>query len=209
MITDDDKAQEELKALEESYWAEWRRVVVGNAEFQRDLRKLRRGYGLPLDFQNERRHALAWWDEQAKAGLPLQDELQALAERYGLWKRWGRDLLTYTVYGGVTSFLAASLEGSVYIAGGQGRERRIVIGERANIRNPIVQEHITALQSSTDDQPPRPGPSSDGARVFDWRPLREWKQRHPEMTVTELAAVLGYKRSYLSRKLSEVGNEGK
>jgi hypothetical protein len=40
-------------------------------------------------------------------------------------------------------------------------------------------------------------------RKLDWRPLTEWRRRHPEITVTEIAKALGKSRSYVSMKLSE------
>lgn len=210
MTKDWDKAQSELEALEESYWAEWQRLVLGNAEFGRELRQLRRRFGLPLH-ERKLKQLLAWWDEQDREGFPLQAELQALATKHGLWERWGQDLLNFAVYNTTGGILLTNRKGKVVIEGGQGQESKIVIGQDVNIRNPIVQRQIEAWQTVKDDPPPTPGPYTNARdkRKLDWRPLWEWVQRHPEKSITALADELGYERSYFSRKLSAAANEEK
>jgi hypothetical protein len=84
---------------------------------------------------------------------------------------------------------------------------QLVFDEYVDWKNPIVQDYIEQMRGGTLSTPPRPQRSKDNPRKLDWIPVWEWWKRHPDVEVNELARMLGYARSYLSRKLNEVEAE--
>lgn len=79
----------------------------------------------------------------------------------------------------------------------------LIIDDQVDVANPIIQAYILQMQKGF-DAPPKPLPMKNDRRKLDWRPVWEWHKKHPEIGMNDLARLLGYERSYLSRKLNEL-----
>lgn len=146
--------------------------------------------------------------------LPFVGDLQEIAKLYRLdWRKWGRNLEQLALFGN-QAYLGFSMGyggrfNTYRDESGEWKEE-IIITPDMDITNPVVYDAIVRDQRAaimrTD---PIPKPTEiPGKREKDWRPVWEWCKRHPGISDTEVATILGYDRSYLSRKLNEL-NDGK
>jgi len=85
-------------------------------------------------------------------------------------------------------------------------KKEIVIGADVDITNPIVQEDIQSWQQRVDPIP-KPQPMKNNPRKLDWRPVWEWRKRHPGITHEEIAKMLGYTPDYVRHKLAELNQD--
>lgn len=86
--------------------------------------------------------------------------------------------------------------GEVYQTG-----TKVIATPEVAVNNPFVQEFFLhyALKQ---DPPPRPE-RPQGSRRKDSRPLAEWTKRHPQLTLKEVATLVGYDYKYLRHKIRE------
>jgi hypothetical protein len=79
-----------------------------------------------------------------------------------------------------------------------------IITPETDLGNPLVLNFIRQWQARQRDDVPHPGPAQNNKRQLDWRPVWEWRNRHPDVTDAEIAQVLGKNRVTVSRALERL-----
>jgi hypothetical protein len=188
--------------------SEWQRTVVENPEFVAAIQQLRQSLGLPVSGFVA---FVRWLDNtDPEVRQQLRKAIEELIQKHNVRKEWA-EAIWNRVIGGDDFPLGPRLStGLPWVRGWHDGERfrdELVIDEDVDLENPIVQDYIKQLRDAIRSTPPMPQPSKDNPRKLDWIPVWEWSKRHPDVEVNELARMLGYRREYLSRKLSEVEAE--
>lgn len=204
--------------IAESHKAEWERIeaeILSNANLMAEIRALRQRYNLPCT--TEKAHD-KWFSDLGnsqgiEAILKYQDEILELAERYGYGSDKGkltiRSLIEYAepvrwkkISSGYPR-LEAVYQGDNYIG-----LIPVIDADTAlympEVVNAIVRAQHDLLFAS--NPPPRPQPMKNYPRKLDWRPLWEWRKRHPDITLDEIAKKLNYNPVTVRRKLAELDN---
>jgi len=197
-----DKAWQELLEVGEANRREWQRVIEDNLELQADLRALRARYGLSSSYSE----AVRWAESASPKIEELSQELADLAAKHGIPPKWHCALFYLAVLGrpfGAFHGMGFPRGRLVYEDGHFRSE--IVIDSETVVDNPIVQEHIRGLQRQFLEfleGPPRPQPMNNNPRRLDWQPVWEWHRKHPDVTLKELAELLGYSYGYMRQQLT-------
>jgi hypothetical protein len=185
--------------------SEWQRTVEDNREFAEDIKQLRLSFGLPVvGFM-----AFIAWLDNAKFGTEkrLGEEIKVLMKKHNIRAKWFIAIRD-RVIGGDDFLIGPTFEGgfpgSRSWLDGENIKQELIIDENVALDNPIVQNYIKQMLDHSRSTPPQPQPTKNNLRKLDWTPVWEWWKRHPDVGVNELARMLGYDRSYMSRKLNEI-----
>jgi hypothetical protein len=197
-----------LLNIAEAERSEWQRTVVENQEFAAGIQQLRQSLGLPV----ANHMAFIRWLENTDGEIQeqLHKAIEELMDKHHARKEWFGAIWN-RVIGGDKFFMGPSFSLGFPKGKSWYEDGRViyqpVIDETVDRKNPIVQNYIDLMLDGTRSTPPKPQPSKNNPRKLDWIPVWEWWKRHPDVEVNELARMLGYARSYLSRKLNEVEAE--
>ena len=151
---------------------------------------------------------IAWLENtEVEIQERLREAIHDLMEQHHVRENWF-DAIWNRVIGGDDFPIGPSFH-SGFPSGRWWREgdsikHQLVLDENVDLGNPIVQDYIKQMLDHSRSTPPQPQPSKDNPRKLDWTLVWEWWKRHPDVRANELARMLGYDRSYVSRKLNEV-----
>jgi hypothetical protein len=194
-----------LQNIADAEKSEWQRTVIENQEFANDIQQLRQSFGLPVvGFQ-----AFIEWLENTEADIQesLNHAIQALMEKHRIREKWSETIWRRVIGGDdfpIGPSFSLGFPSERWWREGEEIKHQLVIDEHVDLGNPIVQDNIKHWLDHSRSTPPQPQPSKDNRRRLDWTPVWEWWKRHPDVRINDLATMLGYDRSYLSRKLNEV-----
>lgn len=186
---------QELEEMIKAEKSEWERTVIENQALQKDLQILCQSYDLP---KKSLWDAVEWMDKETEKYFEFQAKLTEIAEKHGVNKKWFNALHSKAAWGQYTPHFGA---GGVSLAGSTDSPTKIVLDPNAPISNRYVQESIKRYQKILREPISKPQPSKENPRKLDWRPVKEWSMRHPEVTQKEMAKELGCNVEYLGRKL--------
>jgi hypothetical protein len=196
-VTTHPQALKRLAAQGDADAVEWERLVTDNVKLQLDLRVLRGKYGLPI---TEGRLT-------GETAQRLWSDLSALRVKHRLPEKWRLHLYLLAVFGelGQPSGIVLPVSRSRQLGDGTVKHELIITPE-TDLDNPLVREFIKLWQEEHRDLPPQPQPVLGNTRKLDWRPVLEWKKRHPWVTHGEIDAMLGYApgSGRTRRKLAEL-----
>ena len=218
-VTDNERYWKQLDDIARANESRYRRLVTENEALQAELKELKNQYPeFPFADHTKWRN---WIDAETKrwARNPhqyihretqLRTDIHELAKRYKIPKDWEGYLFEMVVL--VKPLLSGPLisfgfpEGR-YTDDNSELRHELIITPEVPINNPIIQDYIKGSLSQPLDKPPKPMPMKDNPRKLDWRPVYEWKKRHPGVTDEQIAEMLGYNRVTVTRKLSEFSDK--
>ncbi len=79
-----------------------------------------------------------------------------------------------------------------------------IITPETDLKNPLILDTIKQWQAGRIKKPPLP---IKNGKVKDWRPVWEWKNRHPDVSDREIAEMLHVNRVTVSRALEKLNKE--
>ena len=82
-----------------------------------------------------------------------------------------------------------------------------IITPETDLGNPAILNAIRHWQVLHREEIPHPQHARDNKRKLDWRPVWEWRSRHPDVSDTEIAKMLGKNRVTVSRALEKLDKE--
>ena len=185
----------------------WERIITDNRELCTELGRLRGRYGFPMSQRDL--CAFCDYDNRSRAE-DFRRDLQAVLDKYKIPEAYHEAVFSW-VEGlpyskepkGATGFPSGSAkkraDGSI--------EWTLTITPETDMDNPLVLEFIRDWQARLRDPVPRPGPHPDNPRRLDWRPVLEWKLRHPDIPDAEIDRRLGYGKDRTRKKLAELRAE--
>ena len=184
--------------------AEWERLT-GDPELKTELHKVRARNDLPLPNLGQ---VWEWFDRIGnKKWLQFDKELNQLRKGFGIGDEWGQAFLYLVLLLEPHPFLIRRRGGIVArppIEGVRSRWRLDISDPSVDVNDPhfayLVRQFRERLLK---DLPPQPQPMKDNPRELDWRPVWEWKKRHPEVPNREIAEMLDRKHQTVRKKLSE------
>jgi len=172
---------------------EWQRRVREDDNFQADMREVRKRLGLPADNLTIETNQAAW------------REVATLIAKHQLPSRWHLLLWVELVEGPSGSPWDVSFpESRSYQLPDGGERHELIITPDIDITNRLILNHIVQWQREHVAQPPRPQPMRGDSRKLDWRPVLEWRKRHPSFSHEDIAAMLGYRSDTVRKKLAEL-----
>ena len=192
-----------LQRIADAERSEFGRIIERNQELHADLRLLRMRWGLPLTDGNT---AARWLDHLgAEERTRFDAEVRKAIQSHGIPAKW-ESVIYGMVYVGDADKIPIPLPCGMPAVHLRYEADRIIHdftgGSETDYSNPVVKNFIrnTNVSLARFDPPPRP---IERGRALDWEPVFEWSVKHPDVTIAEIAAMLGYNASYLRRKLSE------
>jgi hypothetical protein len=132
-------------------------------------------------------------------------ELNEILAKHGIPEKWRVNLFYWALTGRHVIGIAHSIG---FPRGEWSRDEsgqfkhQIIIDSETDVANPIVQDYIRHFQL-LEDPPPQPQPMKDNPREKDWRPVWEWRKRHPGVTHQEIAKMLSYSPTTVRHKLAQ------
>jgi len=195
-----------LLKITEADKSEWQRTVEDNEEFAEDIKRLRPSFGLPVTGFIA---FTIWLDNAIKLGTEkrLGEEIKELMKKHHIREKWFIAIRDRVIGGDdfpIGPTFKGGLPGGRSWRDGENVKYELIIDENVALDNPIVQNYIKQMLDYNRSAPPKPQPTKNNPRKLDWTPVWEWSQRHPDVEINELARLIGYDRSYVSRKLHEV-----
>lgn len=218
------KAEKRAWDFSKADFSEWNRVTE-NPGLNSEVIRLRESYGLPLDCVHISQCG-DWlgWDEplgfdlageivtigeKSRRREQLFTEVRELMARFDIpdkfnisiqnWVILGRRVLGYANLGFPTEQGYQSKDGKWI--------HELIITPETDLGNPLVIEYINYWQSHFAQKPPQPKPLASHPRKLDWRPVWEWRNRHPQVTDREIAEMLNRNRVAVSRALERLDKE--
>ncbi len=203
--------QEELRLWKsgQAIIEERKRIIDENKGLQSELENLRKQYKIALKNNSELVH---WFESQPVETLAnFSADVNAIKEKYSINERmsnafWGA-VWNIPVSDTYKSF--PEWRGMPQIQFTKDLNQELVITTETDITNEIIIEFIKAWQKTvinTNDRPPQPKKKKDSTRL-DWRPVWEWRKRHPQISINEIAKMLGKNRITVDRALVNLDNE--
>jgi len=202
-----DVHEKRLQDFVEADRSEYERLIKENRELSAELGDLRARHNITAYTVKD---VIYWLDnESSDKQAQFQRELDEILAKHKIPEKWRVNLFYWAMTGkhviGVAfSMGLPSVRGSIDEQGEVKKE--IVIGADVDITNPIVQEDIQSWQQRVDPIP-KPQPMKNNPRKLDWRPVWEWRKRHPGITHEEIAKMLGYTPDYVRHKLAELNQD--
>lgn len=215
-----EKWEKELWDRADADQLEWERLSE-NPNLKAKIREIQFRYGFPLSYK----HSLEWFDWlepiefDKEAGMliigphrqrynRLDQEIKDLAKQFDIPDRWHMSLF---------NLIVSNRNGPDSIRMGfpdieydkkTGKLLPKITSDTA-VENPIVQDEIKLIKDMYRDPPPQPQKSKDNHGRLDWRPVYEWKLRHPGVTYAEIAKMLYRSHTYVRSKLAQFQNTHK
>jgi hypothetical protein len=208
------KYQKRLENIWTADQSEWERRFLDNQEFESDLRNLRTRFNIRI---NSVLKIAGWFDAQTPETLfQFSEKVKELSEKYDIGAKW-TDRFWKEIWQvndrikeqtGMESFRGWS-GFPVGRVTRKGTEiiHELIIKPETDIDNPLVIEFIKAWQRNRRNDPPMPIQSQENPRKLDWRPVWEWRKRHPGVSYAELAEMLNYHPVTVRRALTLLDKE--
>ena len=195
-----DRDSKELEQIAEANRREWQRLVEDNRQLQSELYGLRQKYNCPKD----ERGLTEWF---ARLGLlraeQFQQAVETLQRKHRIPARWCGDFLQYAACSKPLHGPSISLGFPLgrYSLDKDGRPRsEIIIDAETAVNNRIVQDYIRQMHRTGTVRPPQPR-SLNRHGQLDWQPVWEWHRQHPDVTLKEIAEMLGYSYGYVRQRM--------
>lgn len=224
----EDKAEERYSSYVAADRVERQRLFE-NTELLKEVKKLQVDFGLPLDPQGKvypsGKQIADWygWDEPIevdKSGRKviygpkgqrrerLKKEIKALAKRFNIPNKFLSSLKNLVVANNYGYQLFSA--GFPSIRFDKDRDgnlvQELIVTPETDLGNPIVLEFIRDWQKDQLDTLSCPQPIMRGRRL-DWRPVWEWKKRHPDVTYKEIAPHLHRNSTNVRKALAALDKE--
>ncbi len=191
--SEDERSAQLLRRRVEADEDEWQRRVIDNDEVQSDLQAIATKIGLP--------------DEDAspqKLDL-LKEYLEALCAKYGFPAHWAGALFVRLHQGvSVTPWRVHFPIEVTYRDKWERRTPALVILPDLDVSNPFILRYIRVWQAQFLEPVPSPEPMRGNRRKKDWRPVLEWRKRHPWRTLEYISEQLHFAPATVRRKLAEL-----
>jgi hypothetical protein len=210
----EEKYRKRLEDIWSANQSEWERRFSENQEFKSDLRSLQTRFNIPLDSHQS---ITDWFDSQSHETLfEFSEEVKALSDKYDIGTKW-----TNRLWNEIWNYDAiikeqTGLERYKGWAGfpkwrafrnGDETIHELIITPETDFENPLVVEFIKSWQRSRRDVPPMPVPSRKKPNQLDWRPVWEWRKRHPNVIHNQIAEMLDYHPVTVRRALANLDKE--
>ena len=172
---------------------EWQRCVVENTNLQAEMSEIRGWLGLPAERVSEATKQAVW------------QEVTALTAKYQLPARWHLMLCVALEEGarGIPVDMNLPESRSYHLPDG-GERHELIITPDTDITNPLVLDRIVQWQREHVEPCPRPQPMPGDSRKHDWRPILEWRKRHPTFTHEDIAKLIRQRPDRVRKKLAEL-----
>lgn len=225
----DEKFKRRTRAFANADTVEWQRHIE-NPELINELKKIRDRNDLPIQIRGTKhiaaKEVLDWmgWNESIKVNKSkgelilgakaqrrekVRSEVSELMVRFGIPRKYfdalhqmvlidNKGLHRWDV--GFPSFRARKDENGKLIY-------QCIITPETDLGNPAILDFIKRWQVLQRDAIPHPQPMRDNKRKLDWRPVWEWRNRHPDVSDAEIAKLLGKNRVTVSRSLEKLDKE--
>jgi hypothetical protein len=198
-----------------SFWAR----INNDTDFRRAKREIQERYRLPLNY-DIRLNWREWYEwigydkkptsQIVKRGQAFLNEVDALFKKYEIPEAWHLDFIG-EIWG--RAIYGHSLEVwsmpkfQLYKDEAGNLNWRCIITPETDLRNPMNLDEIQRQQKVWAGDPPTPIQDKAHPRKLDWRPVYEWRKRHPLFTIGEIAKKLKKNRVTVSRALERLEKE--
>ncbi len=182
----------------------WERIITKNRKLRADLRNLQGRYGFPMQV-----HALVVFvDSSRLRWMDFQRDIEAIMDKYKIPAAYRDGVRTEVMFGPeFPRVIPVGFPNGVMTRRADGTlEDKLIITSETDMDNPLVLDFITHMQAATEDPVPPPGQDPDNPRKLDWRPVLEWKLRHPDIACAEIDRRLGYGKDRTRKELAKLRN---
>lgn len=228
--TRDEKSESRAWAFANADAVEWQRQIE-NPDVLREIKRIQQHYGLPVLISQGIKHISArevfdWmgWREpieinettgevilgpKSQRRENLESEINVLITRFGIPIKFFNSLHQLIVVDsngpdyksmGFPSFNFYKDESGKLV-------HECIITPETDLGTPIILDFIRQWQILQRDEIPHPKFMRDSSRQLDWRPVWEWRNRHPDVSDAEIAKMLGKNRVTVSRALEKLDKE--
>lgn len=209
---------------------EWQRHTE-NPDLVREVKKTQKSYGLPVPITRGVKHISArdvfdWmgWREpvdidtttgelilgpKSQRREKLRSVVNDLMIRFEIPSKFYDSLHSMVVVGDERLHkLSAGFPSFSFRKDTNGKlVHMCTITPETDLGNPVVLDFIKQWQVLHRDEIPSPQPMRGDKRKLDWRPVWEWRNRHPDVSDVEISKKLGKNRVTVSRAFEKLDKE--
>jgi DNA-binding transcriptional MerR regulator len=200
--------------------SEWQRITE-NPILRAAVCRLQMEYGFPLSDVRAVMDWMNWLEpieiDKEKGELvfgfygmrrqELDQKLKHLEKEFDISARWSDSLRSWVISGREgPNTLRLGLPGINFHKEDGKLIPNLIVTPETDISNPLVIEMIKIFQEKFNDPPPQPQAIKDSHNKMDWRPVREWRKRHPDVPYKDIARMLNYNLTTIKRALKNSDN---
>jgi len=207
-------AEERISGFMEADKMEWERII-SNSELRKAILVIQSKYGLPIPanrlfswygweepFDIDRQTGKLIFGELGQRREHLEEDVKKIAHIFNVPDKWVSSLdRMITLGGNFPDHLGAGFPSFQAIKENGRFKFECIITPETDLGNPLVLYIIKQWQANNKNEPPQPQKMRGNTRKLDWRPVWEWRKRHPGVTIEEIAKLLGRNRVTVNRAL--------
>ena len=204
-----EKDWDQFFSTSEGYKKEWERQVVNNRELHIELNDLQYKFRFPRWKEEKKPQRVylkvaGWMGRRPKKYNELSKAIDELIQKHEIHIRWRTPILYLVMIDRPVGLLfEGGFPCGTYSFDEDGNvKHKINLTSDVDIENLVVRDWIKHYQLK-DDPPPQPQPMKDNPRKLDWRPVLEWKIRHPFARHKDIAKILNCHPSTVRKNLAE------
>lgn len=217
----EEKAETRARGFASADRVQWERLIK-NPELIAEIHKLQGRYGLPLSSNRKVMDWMDWYEpieinkstgelifgEHGKRRERLRHEVKELAQRFRIPREFYDSLhsmvIRETKY---LNYMSMGFPEFRHFRAESGEWRHEwIITPTTDLGNPLVLKVIRDWQAKYWDMPPQPQLTM-GSKKLDWRPVREWEARHPDVTRKQIAKMLSRDYTDVKKRLEALDKE--
>jgi hypothetical protein len=222
--TQEEKTEKRILGFISANRVEWERITE-NPELRADIIQMQNEYGFPLECNPQEMSDWLGWTEPIDVDKNTMEmifgslgqrreklfkEIKELVDKYNIDPKWIDELKLWVINDSIGwhSGIIIGLPSYTLRKNDEGKWTvEIIITPETDLEYPKVIEGIKILRAKYRIPPPQPQSTRGNPRKLDWRPVWEWRKRHPSVTYEEIAKQLDRAPDSVRKALERLDKE--